>query len=177
MVKLYRRGGQAVEYWEAWDEANGFVTVHWGKLGQTGQSKSMRVPPGEPAEAFIAALAQPRRGEGYAEIDLEDHAQLVVQYRTEGWGSTDDLDRRHKVEGVLNECLGWTGNGHCDGGDIGSGSINVFSFVVDPHLARDAIVAALRDPRLLDGAVIAVARADNFEVLWPPDHPGDFSTL
>ncbi len=93
-------------------------------------------------------------------------------------GSAEELEKRHQVENTLNECLGWTGNGHCDGGDIGSYTINAFSWVVDPHIACKTIVDALRDSGLLQGAVIAYRdREEEYEVLWPSDYSEPFSIL
>lgn len=101
-----------------------------------------------------------------------------MQFKTEdAWGDSADLSKRHMVEDILNECLGWTGNGYCDGGDIGSGTINTFSFVIDPYLARDSIVIALKQNNLIDGAIIATSNKDGYDVLWPEDFEGAFSIL
>jgi hypothetical protein len=48
-------------------------------------------------------------------------------------GSTADLDKRVAVEELMNEGLGWTGLGHCDGGDIGSGTMKIFCYVADAN--------------------------------------------
>lgn len=178
MIKLYKRTEKECLYWEAWDARKRLVTIHWGSLGKTGRNKNIRIPKGETVKTVLRRESEEPRANGYQEIDIEDHAQIIVQYKTKDeWGDTADLDKRHEVEGILNECLGWTGNGHCDGGDIGSGEINVFSFVVDPTLAKDAIVKALKKNKLLDGAVIAVQKEDGYEVLWPENFEGKFAIL
>ena len=178
MLKLYKRSGKKTLYWETWDDGRKLV-IHWGELGMRGKTKTVAIPKGSTAKKEIAAASAQPKEEGYAEIDIDDHATIVVQYRTETWGDVNDLDKRHRVEGILNECLGWTGNGHCDGGDIGSGSINAFSFAVDPTLAGEAIVEALRREKLLDGAVIAYALPgeDDHTVVWPKNFRGEFSIL
>ena len=94
---------------------------------------------------FIEKLARPLRDQGYREIPTESHAELIVQFATDGWGGPKDLEFRGQVEELLNETLGWTGNGHCDGGDIGSGTINTFSFVVVADAAVEAVRAALAE--------------------------------
>ncbi|MEZ6162923.1 MAG: hypothetical protein R3B67_00630 [Phycisphaerales bacterium] len=66
---------------------------------------------------------------GYAEIALEDHWTLTIQQRMTG-DDTADLDHRNELINELDNMLGWIGAGHVDGGDIGSGTINVFAFVV-----------------------------------------------
>ncbi len=178
MLKLYKRTERQTLYWEAWDAGNRAVTIHWGTLGETGRNKNVRIPKGESADTVIAGQSEEQRSSGYEEIDVEDHLQIIVQFKTgDVWGDTGDLDKRHSVEDILNECLGWTGNGHCDGGDIGSGTVNAFSFVVDPYLARDAIVAALTRNELIDGAIIAIDSEDDYDVLWPEDFQGEFSIL
>jgi hypothetical protein len=105
----------------------------------------------------------------------DDHSTLIVQYRTKGWGSPQDLQMRHKVEFLLDESLKTTANGYCDGGDIGSGTVNIFLFVLDPSRARDTVVEALRTAHLLEGATIAMETDEGFEVVWPQGFVGEFS--
>jgi hypothetical protein len=101
----------------------------------------------------------------------------VIQYKIEGHGTTKDLDLRYKVENLMNEGLGWTGLGHCDGGDIGSGTINVFCFVVDVALGGQVIVRELEENELLEHATIALSTEAGDKVLWPKDFVGEFSLL
>lgn len=50
----------------------------------------------------------------------------------------------------MDETLGWTGLGHCDGGSIGSGTMEVAVVVVDVDLAKRVIAADLRGPPFQD---------------------------
>lgn len=50
-----------------------------------------------------------------------------------------DLDKRHRFEDRMSETLGWAGLGMCDGGSIGSGSMEVCNFVVDYEIAKAVI--------------------------------------
>ena len=59
-----------------------------------------------------------------------------------------DLDKRHKLEDKMNEVLGWTGLGHCDGGSIGSGSMEACCFVVDFDVAKNVIEKILKGTEL-----------------------------
>lgn len=152
------------------------MVIHWGKLGEPGLSETLAATSGEAAEALIERESRSPRLQGFAEIDIDDHVQVIVQFKTDhDWGDSADLEKRHRVEDILNECLGWSGNGHCDGGDIGSGTINAFSFVVDPQLAQETIISALKREGLLEGAIIALDRTDGYEVMWPVDFDGEFS--
>lgn len=130
---------------------------------------------GESPERAIAREADAPRRAGYSEIPLELHAQMIVQYRVGGHGRAGDLEKLTIVEGVLNECLGWTGNGHCDGHDIGSGSMNAFCLVLDPVKACEAAVSALRAAGVFEGAVVANVAGDGFQVLWLCDFKGEFA--
>jgi hypothetical protein len=85
-----------------------------------------------------AAVAQ-----GFAPIDEDDHAMLTIEYAVDGMGTPADLDKRHRLEDRMDDTLGWTGLGACDGGSIGSGTMEVCAFVVDAALARQVIEAAL----------------------------------
>ena len=175
MLKLYRRDGSDFQYWEAWDAGNGTVVTHEGVVGQRGTDSAHKVPRRKKPDAFIGELAREPAKNGFAPLPEEDHAEMIVQFKTADSGTVDDLDFRSNVEGLLNETLGWTGNGHCDGGDIGSGTINVFSEVVVPAEAVAATRAALQERGWLDQAVIAVRNDHDYIVVWPPDYGRPFS--
>jgi hypothetical protein len=176
MLKLYKRGRDGVRYWEAWARG-AWVVVHEGKLGERGKVKHLEPQQGKTPEQVIALAAEKPRGKGYAEVPTEEQYQVVVQYRLETWGSVEDLDKAQEIEHLFNECLGWTGNGFCDGNDIGSGCLNIFSVVVDPQLAAQAMIAELHKHELLDGAVVAARFGEEYRVFHPPDFEGEFSLL
>lgn len=90
-------------------------------------------------------------------------------------GTPEDLDGGQEVEGLMNECLGWLGLGNCDGCDIGSGTMNIFCFVVDSTVAIPHMVGELKAKSLLDGAVVAISADDGDTVVWPKDFAGEFS--
>ncbi len=179
MLKLYKTVRGRVRYWEAW-QRNTKLVVHTGWLGHWGRQDRMAMNRGESEKAAIKRYSKAPLADGYAPIAEREHKMLVVQYRVAGWGSVEDLDARDAVERILNESLGWSGNGRCDGGDIGNGTINLFCSVVDPALAVKSIVVALKKAKRLDGAVIAVSPSADVEskmtVLWPKAYRGRFST-
>jgi hypothetical protein len=76
----------------------------------------------------------------------------------------------------MNNCLGWTGNGLCDGGDIGSGTINIFCYVVNKDIAAKTVLEELNEEKLLDGLKIAfLNQNEEFELIYP-EH-GTFSII
>ncbi len=166
MLKLYLKSGASTLYWETW-ESDGVITVHAGTLGQVGEIS--RIPQSSDAARAVKTQAARLRAQGYAEVAREALFTLSIWYRLAGWGSSEDLDKRHHVEELMDECLGWTGLGHCDGGDIGSGDMNVCCLVVDPLVALDPILECLQQHDCLEGATIAIEAEDGLQVLWPVD--------
>jgi hypothetical protein len=176
MIEIYKRDRDGCHYWRAWRHQR-IVVLNWGKVGERGRTHQIRLKKGQAAKAVIEEAARKPIAEGYGAIDPEEYDTVVVQYQLAGWGSVDDLDRRRKIEEVLNECLASTCNGFCDGGDLGSGEMNLYCLVIDPSAVRNAIVSALKKNRFLKGAVIAVREGETYRVIWPDDFKGDFSIV
>ena len=139
MLKLYRFTDAKKDYWETWDNEDDSHTVHWGELGTTGQSKTVKSTLLEKAEATIQKEIDTLVAQGFRPIDIEDHITLLVEYAVDGMGSRDDVEKRHRLEERMNETLGWTGLGACDGGSIGSGTMEVCNFVVDFETAKAVV--------------------------------------
>ena len=139
MLKLYRFTDAKKDYWETWDNEDDSHTVHWGELGTTGQSKTVKSTLLEKAEATIQKEIDTLVAQGFHPIDIEDHITLLIEYAVDGMGSRDDVEKRHRLEERMNETLGWTGLGACDGGSIGSGTMEVCNFVVDFETAKAVV--------------------------------------
>ena len=139
MLKLYRLSESANEYWETWESGKGEHIVHWGILGTRGTSKTIKSTFFHKANKTIQAEIDELIRQGYQPLPPEDHAVLMIEYAVDGFGSPSDLDKRHRLEDRMNETLGWTGLGACDGGSIGSNSMEVCNFVVRFEIAKRAI--------------------------------------
>lgn len=163
-----------IRYWEIWmtDDA---VTIHEGDLGSIGDTTEIRTSSKVEPRRIIEREVQQAKSRGFSEVPDEQTFSLIVQYRINGHGSPDDLDKRHRVENLLDECLGWTGNGHCDGGDIGSGTMNIFAYVVDPDVAAQTVLQTLETEHMLEGAIIAINDDEDLRVVWPTNYTGQFS--
>ena len=145
MLKLYNFSNDKKEYWETWDNNDGSHTIHWGKLGTEGKSKTIKSSLLKKAEGKIQKEIDALVAKGYAPIDPEDHYTLLIEYSIVGMGTKEDVEKRHKLEERMNETLGWTGLGACDGGSIGSGTMEVCNFVVDFETAKQAIASDLKN--------------------------------
>ena len=139
MLKLYRLQAGDSDYWETWEESPGKHRVHWGKLGTRGESKIVESSLFRSAEKVIQKEIDDLVGGGFQPIPLEEHAVLLIEYTIDGMGTPEDLEKRHHLENRMNETLGWTGLGSCDGGSIGSGTMEVCNFVVDFEIAKRVI--------------------------------------
>lgn len=174
MLKLYKKEGDTLRYWEAWVHGDK-LTVHWGIVGEQGEEKEQPLPADEDPDMAIAQAAEPLVDQGYDEPDPETMTPLVVQYPLQGKGTGHDFEKRHAVEELLTDVLGWTGNGEVEGGETQPGRMNVFCHVMEPEVAVRTVVEALDDEDMLEGALIAVIREDEApRVLWPQDHSGPF---
>jgi len=137
VLKLYKLSDTRKEYWETWSNDDGSHTVHWGELGTIGQSKAVTGSFLKKAKKIIKNEVADMISRGFKL--KEDEFTLLIEYPVEGMGSNDDLDKRHRLEKKLNETLGWTGLGNCDGGSIGTGAMDVCTFVVDFEVAKTVI--------------------------------------
>jgi len=171
MIKLYKADDR-VRYWEAW-ATQGEVTIHWGVLGETGETRKTPLSSGDNPDTIIGREAKKPKKEGFKRIPNSKLQRLVIQYRVDGMGELGDLDKRDKVEHLMNECLGWKGLGFCDGCDIGSGTMNVFCFVVDARTAVPHVIGELKDHGLIEGAVVAIGGRP--KVVWPDNYKEKFS--
>jgi hypothetical protein len=111
-------------------------------------------------------------------LEDDEEQRLIVQYRTAGSGNGSDHDKRVAVENLLGGFLEDADLGYCDGGDIGSGTMNVFCFVKPGKDVGKKVIEVLRKNNLLEGAVIAETDDEGGErVTWPPDFKGDFQLI
>ncbi len=129
--KLY--DAKRLSYREAWMD-EGVVVEHWGVCGTEGETRRHLVASEELGLEMVAKLREAGEQAGYAEVAIEDHGTIVLQAST-GPDVVAALDLRHEFERYLDQLFGWTGLGHCDGGDLGGGVLRVFCFVVDKSTA------------------------------------------
>ncbi len=89
-------------------------------------------------------------GSGFEPIDVDEHRFVLVQYTINGFGSAEDLKKRHELEDRLNATLGWTGLGRVDGGSIGSSTMEAACLVVDVEIAKRVLAEDLSGTKFGD---------------------------
>ena len=149
-MKLYRReNGVIAAYHEAWFYGSEIIE-HWGPVGERGETRQHpRDESLSNEEALKEVLADALR-DGYEQIGVEEHAVLLIEFSIDGMGTDDDLSKRYALQDRMNETLGWTGVGSCDGGSTGSGTMEVCCFVVDVETAKRVVAEDLQGTRFAD---------------------------
>jgi hypothetical protein len=107
---------------------------------------------------------------------------VIVQFAVDGLGTDEEFDRRCQIEDLLDQALKGSGNGFCDGGDSGSGSMNIFLMVKDVKRAVPFILDTLRKSDLLNDCIVAESLREDDEVVghkvwWPETFTGRFSVI
>ena len=151
MLKLYKTVDGALHYHEAWiEDDNGIAVEHWGKVGERGTSKPHPLPEDADEDEFLERVLADAVQAGYAPFDDEHVKIMLIEYAIVGMGSKADHKKRQALEARLDDLLGWTGLGNCDGGSIGSGTMEVCCFVVDFELASSTIKSDLAGTEFTD---------------------------
>ena len=171
MLKLYKRINRVLQYHEAWIQG-AEVSEHWGKVGERGQTTQHKRNKKLSEEENLKQVLSKPLAEGFKPIDIEDHVTLLIEYHVDGVGNEQDLEKRHALEDRMNETLGWTGLGHCDGGSTGSGTMEVCCFVVDFEIAKRVIEEDLKNTTFADYSRIYDERVDPPPVLTKPAAEG-----
>jgi len=144
MLKLYRLKDNQLWYWETWDKDEKTAIVHWGIVGEQGQNKEVKVGLFSNFRKNVQKEIDEKLKEGYREFDQDKVSFLEIEYIIDGFGTEQDLEKRHRLEAKMDEVLGWTGLGHTDGGSIGSGTMEVGCMVVDFDTAKKVIEENLK---------------------------------
>ena len=151
MLKLYKQMDGKLHYNEAWAEPeNGAIVEHWGVVGEKGETKNHPIASDSDEDEAIFSVLSGAVKNGFVPFDDDEMKILLVEYSVEGMGSETDIQKRQDLEGVLNESLGWTGLGHCDGGSIGSGTMEACCYVVDFEIAKNVLTKDLAGTRFSD---------------------------
>ncbi|MEG3149243.1 hypothetical protein U1769_05040 [Sphingomonas sp. ZT3P38] len=155
-IKFYKRHDGSLLYREAWIDGEN-VVEHAGVYGERGLVSHHAAPGPVRHREVMAAITEAAKDDGFEAIPETRLIGLLVSKDISGAGTKSDLNRRHALEDFLNEVTGWHGLGHCDGGSIGSGSMEAFCRVVDYKIAAAAIERELASSQFRDFVVSRVS--------------------
>ncbi|MHA4811195.1 hypothetical protein ACX0G9_24040 [Flavitalea flava] len=179
-VKLYHAKDESIQYWQIYgtSEPIGLVVCH-GEVGAVGEYQEIKGKSLEETKQIYQMLIDEKKKEAYYEYELI--SKLILQFKTsDSWGDGDDLKFRNEIWDYLDKYLFWTGNGAITGGDIGSGSVNLFFHAVSYPLAVNTINTALLEKQINRPYIIAIEDEDSLEglssgqvrILYPDNYEG-----
>lgn len=139
MLKLYKLIENQLHYWEFWEQDKNSGIIHHGIVGDRGDHREVKSGISENFRDKIMKEAVIESQNGFKPIDLRDHITLLIEFSVSGSGTKKDVEKRSQLQKRMDEVLGWTGLGYCDGGSIGSGTMEVCCMVVDFQIAKKVI--------------------------------------
>jgi predicted DNA-binding WGR domain protein len=161
MLKLYKTDNSEIQYWETWSTDKKNAVIHWGKLGELGQFIEIQKSSSTELQNEINKRIEAKMKEEFKEVPYDEQYTLRINFILKTWGTTKDLDRREEVRNIVTENLGWTGNGRCDDGDIGSGEMSLFADVIDPHIAIKTLTTEFKDKNITEEFYFTITKGDN----------------
>lgn len=178
IVKLYKETDGAIHYFEMWIDEDETLTSHEGILGEIGETESFGAPEKNedslPPRIAMSKAIQTYLNLGYTE-DIT-WTEIIVQVAAKA----SDKELTETIEAMLNNCLGWTGNGHCDGSNTDNKLSTFFCYVVDKVIAVETIVEAFEEEDLdLDNLRIAYAddKTEEYMLIYPNEGTFDLLNL
>lgn len=143
IVKLIQTDANAVNYWEIWQTGK-TLTIHWGIVGEQGQSEEEVFSSSGQAQSRLSRLVHEKSKGDFRELTEDDLSDLTLHFLTASFGTQGDLELRHHLEEQLDQELGWTGNGYCEGGDIGENEMSIYCRVLIGRVAKERIFSLLQ---------------------------------
>jgi hypothetical protein len=129
MLKLYKNIDNLFHYWETWDKDEKTGIVHWGIVGSRGEDKEVKSTLLENFRKKIQKEIATKTKSGFDEIAIDDHYSLLIEFAVDGMGAPEDVEKRTRLQNRMDQTLGWTGLGYCDGGSMGSGTMEVVAML------------------------------------------------
>lgn len=160
-VNLYKTAGDKKHYWQLWNTSDHQATLNYGCVGELGQVENFSEESPVDFRNKVNSMIDAKANDGYKEIPFEKFYTLEVTFKLKTWGTSEDLDRREKFRSIITEKLGWTGNGRCDDGDIGSGEMSLFAEVVDPYLAMESLKGEFKNKGIKDEHYFTISLGDS----------------
>lgn len=94
--------------------------------------------------------------EGFDCFESDDYTNVIIRLALsiEGFGTEEDLEKKNQIEDILGASLHLTGNGGCEGSEIGNGEMLIYCYVIDKEKAIETINLELKKDHFLEGAEI-----------------------
>lgn len=160
LLKLYKKTEEGTQYWETWNTDKENAVIHWGELGLTGDDASIEADSHQELKNKINSLIEEKKKEGFKEVPIDEQFTVLISFKLKTWGTTADLDKREEIRSIVTEHLGWTGNGICDDGEIGSGEMTLFADVIDPYVAIKSITKEFQEKKIAEKPTFTILQGE-----------------
>ncbi|WP_290719279.1 MULTISPECIES: hypothetical protein [Exiguobacterium] len=168
MIQLTKQGDSGTLYQTIYTEGC-LIVQHQGIVGawvRAEDVRQMRVSRFKRLGVQILQLVEEFERQGYREVNETDYTELVVQFPYDEGQAEAALERRHMMEEMIDEGLLHTGNGYCEGGDIGSGTTNIFYHVLDVEAVVSLIFEGIKEHDVQGEPIIAISEGEAYTVLY-----------
>lgn len=168
VCKLYKKENDELFYFEFWIENEDRLIIHEGKLGEVGETRTINSDTSSlPLGVQLTQLRKDALRDGFYSIDV--FSELIVQYVLKDGELDESAEIQSDLEDLMDDTLGWTGLGHCEGSDIEVNIINLFCNVIDKDIALKVFYEVFQDNDLLSSVNIVYAneKTGEFEQLYP----------
>lgn len=169
MIQLIKQSGTVTLYQTIYTESR-LIMQHQGIVGawvREEDVRQMRVSRFKRLGVQILQIVKELERQGYRELNETDYTKLIVQFPYDGGQEVAAIERRHMMEEVIHDGLLHTGNGYCEGGDIGSGTTNIFYYVLDIEAAVALIFEEMKIRDVQGKPKIAIQEGETYTVLYP----------
>ncbi len=156
MIRAYKEVNDDLLYFHIWETDENKAVFYQGVMGNEGELEHVSANSSDELTDKINHKVDELNKTGWSGIDDDEYDVLIIEYKIEGDGTEAEHKKRQAVQDKMNEVLGWTGVGYCDGGSIGSGTMEICCIVFDYQLAYDIINEDLNETEFADFSRIYV---------------------
>ena len=156
MIRAYKEVNDDLLYFHIWETDENNAVFYQGVMGNEGELEHVSANSSDELTDKINHKVDELNKAGWSGIDDDEYDTLIIEYKIDGWGTENDLKKRHIIQDRMDQLLGWTGVGWCDGGSIGSGTMEICCIVFDYQLAYDIINEDLNETEFADFSRIYV---------------------
>ena len=143
MLTLYKEIDNAIHYWTTFDKDDKTGIIYWGVVGKRGSIREIKSGFFLNFKGRIKRMIDKKIKSGFSEFAKESYVMLEIEFMIDGFGTEEDIDKRHRLEELLEEIMLWSGLGYCNGGSIGSGTMEAGCCVANYEIAKKIIEVRL----------------------------------
>ncbi|WP_144549670.1 hypothetical protein [Bacillus sp. X1(2014)] len=165
---LIKQDVKEVLYWVIWRDRR-ILKVYSGTVGEVGRKNEILLSLSSEVKETLNKIVKEKINEGFRYIEEDDLTTLIVKKCNKKDDDKIALKKQTYLKNVIDGILFWTGNGYCDGGEIGMEVSQIFNYVIDVEKAVQEIIEELENENLLEGVEISYFNSvkDEYITVYP----------